>query len=99
MPDGYKVEPEDVRGAGDKVVDAADALHNNISVLDGTQDGGASANRGFACAAAAAQCETGWEQALRAIGGKIAVAGDTLSLNAASYAGTEGVNTNRFGPN
>jgi hypothetical protein len=95
---GLIVDPDILRNAGDAIVAAADELHRNVGMLIGEQQGAANANQGFASTSAIADCESGWEQALSVLGADLAVAGDTLALNAVNYARTEQRNYGRFGP-
>lgn len=92
------VTPGTLRSAGHDLLATADALHSNIRELAGSQEGVVSANHGFAAAAAMADCESGWEQALTVFGTKIAVAGDNMTLSAGTYSSTEHTNHQFFGP-
>lgn len=92
------VTPDALRSSGHNLLTTADALHSNIRELAGSQEGVAGANHGFAAAAAMADCESGWEQALTVFGTKIAVAGDNMTLSAVTYSSTERTNHQRFGP-
>jgi hypothetical protein len=78
-------------------MDTADQLKRQFSTVVGEQDADVNANRAFATAQAEAACESGWERALSVIGADMAIAGDTLNLNADNYATTEQTNAGRFG--
>ena len=96
--DRLVVSPDTLRQIGQAVMDTADELKRQFSTVVGEQAADAGANSAFATAQAEAACETGWEQALSVIGADLAMAGDTLKLNATNYATTEQANAGRFGP-
>jgi uncharacterized protein YukE len=96
--DRLAVSPDALRQAGQAVMDTADQLKRQTSTVVGEQEADANANPSFATARAEAACESGWEQALSVLGAGLAIAGDTLNLNATNYATTEQTNAGRFGP-
>ena len=53
--------------------------------------------RGFDLMRAAAECESSWQQAIQTQAAKLAVGGDKLDLNAASYVAGEDRNVGRLG--
>lgn len=91
------VTPDAVHTVGHHLLTTADALHRDIRELAGSQEGVASANHGFSTARAMADCEWDWEHALTVFGTKIAVAGDNMTLSAATYRSIEDANHQRFG--
>ncbi|MBP2330768.1 nucleoside 2-deoxyribosyltransferase [Kibdelosporangium banguiense] len=93
---GFEVTPDELRRAGNGIVDGADALNVVVDGHSGAQDAGGQANRGFATAKGIAECETSWEQVLSVAGTKMAVAGDKLVMNARQYAGVEQGNKTRL---
>ncbi|MCK2239806.1 MULTISPECIES: hypothetical protein [unclassified Crossiella] len=74
---------------GRALVDTADAAHRRIRGHSGAQDGDEAANTSFALAQALSQCENTWTRTLTGLATKLAVAGDTLELNAKTYAEAE----------
>ena len=96
--DRLAVSPDALRQTGQAVMDTADQLKRGTSAVVGEQEADANANPAFATARAEAVCESGWEQALSVLGAELAIAGDTLNLNATNYAATEHANAGRFGP-
>ncbi|MGO1049741.1 hypothetical protein [Crossiella sp. CA198] len=83
------VSADQLTGAGRDLLALADQAHRDIRANSGAQDGDAAANTSFALAQALAQCEDTWSLALTGIATKLAVAGDTLELNARTYAEAE----------
>ncbi|MBP2476573.1 hypothetical protein JOF53_005445 [Crossiella equi] len=75
--------------AGRDLVGTSDAARRDIRANSGAQDGDTAANTSFALAQALTQCEQTWEKALTEVVTKLAVAGDTLELNARTYADAE----------
>ncbi|MFL6140375.1 MAG: hypothetical protein ACJ72N_00705 [Labedaea sp.] len=75
----------------------AEDAHRNAAVLSGIQDAMNDQARGFDVMRAAADCESSWQRAVQTQAAKLAVDGDTLDLNAASYLTTEQGNTTRMG--
>lgn len=96
--DRLAVSPDALRQTGQAVMDTADQLKRETSTVVGEQEADANTNPAFATARAESACESGWEQALSVLGADLAIAGDTLTLNATNYATTEQTNTGRFGP-
>jgi hypothetical protein len=65
----------------------AEDAHRNAAVFSGIQDAMNDQARGFDVMRAAADCESSWQRAVQTQAAKLAVDGDTLDLNAASYFG------------
>lgn len=89
MGDRFVVNADELRAAGRGLVDTADQAHQQVRAHSGAQDGDTAANTSFAVAQALGQCESSWEEVLTSVSTALAVAGDTLELNAATYSAAE----------
>jgi hypothetical protein len=95
-PPELRVTPDQLRSVGRDVLDVADQLNRDVGELSGEQEAITGASRGFSCMTAAADCEQGWQQSVEILGSKIAVSGDTLALNADSYAASDSRSAHGF---
>ncbi|MCT2584025.1 WXG100 family type VII secretion target [Actinophytocola gossypii] len=96
--DGMRVTPAELRTAGGNIVDIASEIQRTASELSGQTSAVAAfgANGGFDTQAAARTLEGNWETAIDAIAARISLAGDTMDVNADTYASTEDANTDVF---
>lgn len=99
MPDGqgFEVTPEVLQTVAMELSGIAREAHRNAAVFSGIQDAMNDQARGFDAMRAAAECESSWQRAVQTQAAKLAVDGDTLDLNAASYLTTEQNNTRTVG--
>lgn len=95
--DGFEVTPEVLQDAAMELSGIAENAHRNAAVFSGIQDAMNDQARGFDVMRAAADCESSWQRAVQTQAAKLAVDGDTLDLNAASYAASEERNTRTVG--
>lgn len=95
--DGFRVTPEALRDAALELTGIAENLHRDAAVFSGIQDAMNDQARGFDVMRAAAECESSWQRTVQTQAAKLAVDGDTLDLNAASYVATEQSNTRMVG--
>ncbi|MCE7010012.1 hypothetical protein LWC34_45480 [Kibdelosporangium philippinense] len=94
--DHVRVNPNDLRAVADEIVDVADNAHHDARKLGGAQDALNGAPPTFDSPRAHAEIESAWQQALHTMTTKLAVAADTLSLSAESYASGELHNVRGF---
>lgn len=94
--DHVRVTPDQLWTTGRELLDVADQLHRDVGSLSGEQDAITSASRGFDSMKAAAECEQSWQESIEILGSKLAVAADTLMLNADSYAESDVRGAGRF---
>lgn len=83
------VTPDLLSQTGNAIIGIGDTTHHNVEELVGAQQGDADTNVNWATTAAVTDCANGWEQALNVIGSRLAVAGDTMVVNASNYHATE----------
>jgi hypothetical protein len=90
------VSVDDLRTAGTHIEASADAAARDVDEFDGQQAVRSGEASAFETMTAAGSCEQGWQQAVRVISVKLAVAADRPSRNAAAYVATEQQNAQRF---
>lgn len=95
--DGFEVTPEVLQTAAMELGAVAERAHRNAAVFSGVQDAMNDQARGFDLMRAAAECESSWQRAIQTQAARLAVDGDTLDLNAASYLAGEDRNVGRLG--
>ncbi len=95
--DGFAVTPEILQDVAMQLGGIAEDAHRNAAMFSGIQDAMNDQARGFELMRAAAGCESSWQRAVQTQAAKLAVDGDTLDLNAASYLATEQSNTTGMG--
>jgi hypothetical protein len=95
--DGFAVTPEVLQTVAMELGGVAEQAQRNAAVFSGIQDAMNDQARGFDLMRAAAECESSWQRAVQTQAAKLAVDGDTLDLNAASYLTTELRNTRTVG--
>jgi hypothetical protein len=95
--DGFEVDAEVLRTVAVELGGVAEQAHRNAAVFSGIQDAMNDQARGFDVMRAAAEVESSWQRAIQTQAAKLAVDGDTLDLNAASYLAGEDRNVRRVG--
>lgn len=94
--DHIAVTVDELRAASADIEATADAAARDVDEFDGEQGVRSGEAPGFDTMAAARSCEQSWQYAVEIAGAKLAVAADTLTLNADTYAVTEQRNVGHF---
>jgi len=83
--DGFQVEPEDLRKAGDNATDISDRLLHDGDDLAATARSGSGGLDGVALTGALSGCAQAWEDERRSLGRETRAAGERLHGNAGTY--------------
>ena len=83
--DGFQVEPEDLRKAGDNATDIGDRLLRDRDDLAATAKSVSGGLDGFALTGTFSGCAQAWEDERRSLGRETRVAGERLHGNAGTY--------------
>jgi hypothetical protein len=94
--DHIAVTVEELRAVSADLEATADAAARDVDEFDGQQGIRCGAAAGFDTMVAARSCEQSWQYAVEIAGAKLAVAADTLNVNAATYAVAEQRNVEHF---
>jgi hypothetical protein len=94
--DHIVVTVDELRAVSADIEATADAAARDVDEFDGQQGVRSGEAAGFDTMAAARSCEQSWQHAVEIAGAKLAVAADTLTLNADTYAGAEQRNVAHF---
>src|SRR4051812_26418973 len=95
--DGFEVDAEVLRTVAMELGGVAEQAHRNAAVFSGIQDAMNDQARGFDVMRAAAEVESSWQRAIQTQAARLAVDGDMLDLNAASYLAGEDRNVRGSG--
>ncbi len=86
---GFTADPELLQRVGAEIVELAQDVHGTASELSGQSTALAGTNDGFTCQQALVACERAWEQAMDALGSKLALDGDRVDLCGKDYANAD----------